>query len=62
LTVHDVRGRVVRRLPAEGVGSGPRETRWDGRDGSGRVVAAGIYFVVLRLEEETWTRKVLLVR
>jgi FlgD Ig-like domain/Abnormal spindle-like microcephaly-assoc'd, ASPM-SPD-2-Hydin/HYDIN/CFA65/VesB-like, Ig-like domain len=62
LTVHDVRGRVVRRLAADAAGAGPRETRWDGRGGDGRSVAAGIYFVVLRLDDRSWTRKVLLVR
>ncbi len=45
LTVHDVSGRLVRRLE-----SGPRQrgihtVRWDGTDGRGRVVPAGVYFV-----------------
>jgi hypothetical protein len=42
-SVYDLGGRLVRELaPATG------ELAWDGRDGSGRVLAAGTYFVRLR--------------
>jgi len=45
LTVHDVSGRLVRRLE-----SGPRQkgihaVRWDGSDGRGNALPAGVYFV-----------------
>lgn len=45
LTVHDVSGRLVRRLE-----SGPRQrgfhtARWDGTNGRGQTVPAGVYFV-----------------
>lgn len=62
LAIHDVSGRVVRRLAADGAGAGARQARWDGRDGEGRAAAAGIYFVVLRADDRSFTRKVLLVR
>jgi hypothetical protein len=43
LTVHDVRGRLLRRLTY-----GKNEpARWDGRDSDGRAVAPGVYFVRL---------------
>jgi hypothetical protein len=64
LRIHDVTGRLLRRLsPGDGAADpGVVRVAWDGRDDRGRPVAAGIYFVVLRLDESTWTRKVLRVR
>ena len=41
VTIHDVGGRLVRRLMLLAGGS----LRWDGRDGNGREVASGIYIV-----------------
>jgi len=41
LTIHDVRGRLVRALE-------PGTLSWDGRDASGQAVAGGVYLVHLR--------------
>ena len=62
LTVHDVSGRLVQRLE-----SGPRQrgfhaVRWDGTDGRGRVVPAGVYFVRFSAGGKISTRRVTLVR
>jgi hypothetical protein len=46
--VLDLRGRVIRTLAPDGAGSA---ATWNGRDDSGRVVAAGTYFVVVRRGE-----------
>jgi hypothetical protein len=62
LRILDVTGRTVRRL-AEGPGEpGMRTVVWDGRDQAGSRVAAGIYFVRLRLDGRIWTRKAVLIR
>ena len=45
ITVHDVRGFVVRQWPALRVGSGPQSLEWDGRGAGGVPVPAGVYFV-----------------
>jgi hypothetical protein len=42
LTLFDVNGRRVRRWSI--AGGGPRRWAWDGRDESGSVAAAGVYF------------------
>jgi len=62
LTVHDVSGRLVRRLE-----SGPRHrgfhaARWDGTDGRGRNVPAGVYFVRFSAGGKTSTGRMTLVR
>jgi hypothetical protein len=62
LTVHDVSGRLVRRLE-----SGPRQrgihaVRWDGTDGRGRVVPAGVYFVRYSASGVVSTGRLTLVR
>ena len=43
ITVHDVRGRLVARLPRVRLDGGFASVRWDGRDTGGRAVAAGVY-------------------
>lgn len=48
LTVHDVRGRLVRRLAAGELAVGRHEARWDGLDETGQRVPSGIYVARLR--------------
>lgn len=43
MAVHDVRGRLVRSLPAGSLDAGPHTLAWDGWDDSGRAVASGAY-------------------
>ncbi len=59
--VFDVRGRRVVSL-LDGVRSaGPGEVRWTGRDGNGRALAAGVYFIRVVAAGETRARRVVLV-
>jgi hypothetical protein len=62
LTVHDVRGRVVKRLLDSTFNHSIRSASWDGTDESGAPVSAGVYFARLRAGEETATRKIVLIR
>ncbi|MBI4531356.1 MAG: beta-propeller fold lactonase family protein, partial [Candidatus Latescibacteria bacterium] len=63
LGVWDALGRHVRWLVDEEV-QGPGEYRvvWDGRDGRGREVASGIYFVRMKASQFRQVRKIVLVR
>ena len=62
VTVHDLKGSVVRRL-AEGVrDAGRHPLVWDGVDGAGRRAAAGVYFVRARTGGTTSRVKVVLSR
>ncbi|MBK7047842.1 MAG: hypothetical protein IPH48_15330 [bacterium] len=45
LCVYDLRGRMVARLYEGVISQGLTEYRWNGRDGNGREVAAGVYLV-----------------
>lgn len=47
LEVHDLQGRVVRRLDSHARDAGPHRVTWDGTDARGRAVAPGIYRVRL---------------
>jgi hypothetical protein len=49
LAVYDLRGRLVRVLADAPLPAGRHESSWDGTDGAGRAVAAGVY--VLRLQQ-----------
>ena len=45
--VFDVQGRLVASIPPERIaaGSGFAQFEWKGRDGQGRTVATGVYFI-----------------
>lgn len=60
--VYDVRGRLVRRLRDEASAAGPLTLMWDGRDASGRAVAAGTYLLRARDGAREATHKLSLVR
>ena len=62
LTVHDLLGREVARLVDGARPPGEHTVTWDGGDGSGVGLGAGVYLVRLRAGDETRTRKVLLLR
>ncbi len=62
LDVHDVTGRRVATLAKGPAELGEHRATWDGRDASGRRVAAGIYFVVLDVDGQRFTQKLVVMR
>jgi hypothetical protein len=63
LSIHDMMGRVVRRLAA-GVteAAGRHASVWDGRTDSGARAASGVYLVSLVVDHDTYPRRISLVR
>jgi hypothetical protein len=62
LSVHDVAGRLVRRLdPATGA-RGFLAVDWDGTTSSGERVASGVYFVRLEVDGAVATQRMVLLR
>jgi hypothetical protein len=62
LAVHDVAGRQVRVLAHETLSAGMHVRDWDGRDGQGRRVAAGIYLVRLTGADKVLTQKLVMTK
>jgi len=63
LTVLDVRGRIVQRLlEGELLAAGERSVRWDGRDGTGRMAASGVYLFRLLAGSAEAHGRIVLVR
>jgi uncharacterized membrane protein len=62
ITVHDVRGRLVRGLVDATRASGEYAARWDGRRDDGRLAPAGVYFVTLQAAQASRTQRVVLTR
>ncbi|MDX2475278.1 MAG: family 16 glycosylhydrolase [Candidatus Krumholzibacteria bacterium] len=63
LAIYDVAGKLVRTLvAAEAVGAGRHEIMWQGRDETGRLSAAGIYFYRLDAGDYSATRRMTLVK
>ncbi len=63
LGVYDPAGKLVKRL-VDGavVGAGRHDALWDGRNETGQVVAAGVYFARLEADGHTQIRRMALVK
>jgi len=62
VSVHDLRGRVVAVLSDERLDAGAHTVSWDGRDGSGRSQASGLYFAVLQTVDGRSSKKLTLTK
>jgi hypothetical protein len=62
LIAHDAQGRITRILLDEELPAGRHVVSWDGRDGSGREIAGGIYFIRLEWEGRASTTRVVWLR
>jgi glucose/arabinose dehydrogenase len=62
LEIYDVTGRLVRRLASTHSVHGPQTGLWDGKDGNGRRVAAGLYTCRLTVAGVSETRKMIRIR
>jgi hypothetical protein len=62
LAVFDLRGRHVTTLVDSELEPGEHRVVWDGKNARGERVPSGIYMYTLRCEEETSTRKMVLLR
>ncbi len=62
LAIHDLRGRVVRRLLDGSLAAGRHEVKWDGTDEGGRPAAAGVYLLRLRQGDEAVSTKLVLAK
>ena len=62
LLLYDVTGREVRRLLQGKRPAGRYALTWDGRDGTGRRVANGVYFVRLAAGDVRQSRRIVLAR
>ncbi len=60
VTIHDILGRVVRRIPAGVQPVGMHSVFWDGNNSVGQRVANGIYFYSLHAGGEFQARKMIL--
>ncbi|HDM89904.1 MAG TPA: T9SS type A sorting domain-containing protein [candidate division WOR-3 bacterium] len=61
LGVYDVAGRRVRDLVKGRVKAGMHRLEWDRRDGRGRLLPSGVYFLRLEAGKFRETRKLLLL-
>ncbi len=62
LTVYDVLGREVKALVDADRPAGTHKVKWDGRDASGKTVAASVYFYRIETDEFTRVKKMVLLR
>jgi len=60
--VFDISGRLVRALREGAAQTGEYDLTWDGMNEHGDPVASGVYFVRVRVGQETLERKIVLLR
>ncbi|MCX6233454.1 MAG: lectin like domain-containing protein [Bacteroidetes bacterium] len=61
LIIYDIQGRMIRTLAKGHQSAGTKTVIWDGTDESGSRVKSGIYFCILRTDNQVMSRKMLLV-
>ncbi len=62
LDIYDARGRHVANILTERLPAGDHRPAWNGTDGSGNVVASGVYMAMLRTDTERSVRKLTLTK
>ena len=62
LSVHDLNGRLVRRLVQGSSTAGEHAITWDGRDGIGAQVGSGVYFIRLNAPTGGRSRRLIMAR
>ncbi len=59
LSIYDSRGRFIRRLINRTVSKGIHSVSWNGTNDQQQIVSTGVYFYVLRVNQERLSRKML---
>ena len=62
LSIHDLRGSLIRVVVNRTLSAGEYVFGWDGRGDDGRQMQTGIYFVRLVSGDEQQTRKIMLLK
>lgn len=62
IKIYDVTGRLVRELVRGSQVVGTHDVRWDGTDRRGSPTASGVYFVRMIANNQTFTRKMVLLK
>jgi len=62
VAIYDLRGRCVRKLVMGIQPAGRYSVLWNGRSDAGDIAPSGVYMVRLQAGNETWTRKVSLLK
>lgn len=60
IEILNLRGQVIKRLPAQDLPAGHHQFRWDGAGDSGEKAPSGMYFIRIGMGTENLLRKVLL--
>ncbi|MEJ2720180.1 MAG: T9SS type A sorting domain-containing protein, partial [bacterium] len=62
LAIYNVEGRLIRKLIDEPQDAGAHGVQWNSRNDRGEPVSSGIYFYVLRVGEQTFKKKMVLLK
>jgi hypothetical protein len=62
LSIFNVGGQCIRSFSVGQVRAGVHQSTWDGRDEGGQQVASGVYFYMLRADQQVLSNKMILIK
>lgn len=62
INIYNIKGQLIKNLKSESLPSGEHTVTWSGIDNNRKPVSSGVYFYILRTEDFTETRKMLLLK
>ncbi len=62
IDIYDMRGRLIRSLFHQYLSAGKIKMSWDGKNGNGRNVSSGMYFLRIRIGRQIFIRKLSFIR
>lgn len=62
ITIHNIRGQVVKTLTRDYKSSGLHQTTWNGQDQQGNNVVSGIYFLRIQTKDGTLAHKMIMLK
>ncbi|MCF7913497.1 MAG: FG-GAP-like repeat-containing protein [Candidatus Cloacimonetes bacterium] len=62
LAIYNLKGQIVNKLLSEELAPGRQEEFWNGEDEEGNIISSGIYLYKLQIENNSFTRRMLLLK
>ncbi len=62
ILIYNVAGKLIKKLVDKNMVEGQHEVAWNGKDETGKLVSSGIYFCLMKTEEYSETKKMVLLR
>ncbi len=62
LYIIDIQGRIIKKLDQQKKSNGIHTINWDGKNDSGLNMSSGVYFILLRADNTSFKKKIILMK